>query len=184
MDNTRFFNNFFDYIGEDGTREGLLDTQKRVINSWEYLYSGYKKDPVAVLKSNFKDNVCDEMVVLKNINFYSMCEHHILPFFGKISIGYIPNKRLVGVSRLVELINIFSKRLQIQERLTIQIADTILDVLHPKGVMVVAKATHLCLVMQSDNNDESTLITSAVRGLFKEDFKSRVEFLSLINNLT
>lgn len=176
-----FFDNFFEYIGEDKNRDGLLNTQKRVLNSWNYLYSGYKKDPVALLKSTFKDSMCDEMIILKNINFYSMCEHHILPFFGTISVGYIPDKKLVGLSTLAELVNIFSKRLQIQERLTTQIANTILDTLHPKGVMVVAKATHLCMVMQGDNNDNSNLITSAVRGIFKIDPKSRMEFLSLIS---
>lgn len=179
--NKIFFDNFFDHIGENKTREGLLNTRKRVVNSWDYLYSGYKKDPISLLKSTFKDGTCDEMVVLRNINFYSMCEHHILPFFGQISIGYIPDKKLVGISALVELINIFSKRLQIQERLTTQIADTILNTLKPKGIMVVAKATHLCMVMQGDNNDNSTLITSAVRGLFKRDSKSRAEFMSLLN---
>lgn len=175
-----FFDEFFKNIGEDKNREGLKKTPQRVESSWKQLYSGYAKDPLSLLDSPLYDGVCDEMVVLKNIEFYSMCEHHILPFFGEISIGYIPNNKLVGISKLVELVEIFSKRLQIQENLTTQIADTLMQALNPKGVMVVAKATHLCMIMQGMEKKNSILITSAVRGIFKKDARSRAEFMEHI----
>lgn len=176
----QFFDEFFKKIGEDGTREGLQNTPKRVVKSWEELYSGYKKDPYALLANPLCDDTCDEMVVLKNVEFYSMCEHHILPFFGTISVGYIPNQKLVGISKIVELIEIFTKRLQIQERLTTQIADTLMNALKPKGVMVVANATHLCMIMQGLEKKNATLLTSAVRGTFKKDVRSRAEFMQHI----
>lgn len=176
----RVLEDFFDYIGDDRKREGLLNTPSRVIKSWDSLYCGYKKDPLALLKARLYDEEYDEMVVLKNIEFYSMCEHHLLPFFGKISIGYLPNSRLIGISHLVELVEVLSKRLQIQERLNEQITSNIWEALKPKGVMVVIEATHLCMVMQGIEKKNATIITSAVCGTFKKDARSRAEFMAHI----
>lgn len=173
-----FFNNFFSKIGEDSSREGLLKTPNRVIDSWENLYSGYKKNPLELLNATKYSENYDEMVILKDIEFYSMCEHHILPFFGKVNIGYLPNAKLVGISHLVELVDIFAKRLQIQERLNEQITESIWSALNPKGVMVTIKATHLCMAMQGKEN--ATIITSSVRGTFKKDARSRAEFMAHI----
>lgn len=170
----------FDYIGEDRKREGLLDTPKRVVKSWEHLFSGYKKDPKEILGRVFSDGACDEMVVLKDIEFYSVCEHHMLPFFGKISIGYIPDSKVVGISKLARLVEVFSRRLQIQEKMTSQIADTLMEVLQPKGVMVVAEAKHMCMVMRGVEKQNSMMITSAIRGLFRKEQKTREEFMGLI----
>ena len=173
-----FFTIFFNFIGEDSTREGLLKTPARVMQSWEKLYGGYKKDPLDLLSATQYSENYDEMVVLKDIKFYSMCEHHILPFFGSVNIGYIPNKKVVGISHLVELVEIFARRLQIQERLNEQITQSIWSALNPKGVMVTIKATHLCMAMQGKEN--ATIITSSVRGTFKKDARSRAEFMAHI----
>lgn len=175
-----FFIDFFNKIGENPNREGLLNTPNRVIKSWDKLYSGYKKDPKEILQNTFSEHKCDEMIVLKNIEFYSMCEHHILPFFGTISFGYIPDNKIIGISKLVEVVNIFAKRLQIQENLTTQIADTFMNELKPRGVMVVTEATHLCMIMQGIESKNAKLITSAVRGVFKDDARSRTEFMQHI----
>ena len=174
-----FFKVFFDKIGENGEREGLLKTPNRVLDSWENLYSGYAKNPLDLLNATKYSENYDEMVILKDIEFYSMCEHHILPFFGKINIGYLPNAKLVGISHLVELVDIFAKRLQIQERLNEQITECIWNALNPKGVMVVIEATHLCMAMQGKKN--ARIITSSVRGTFKKDARSRAEFMAHIN---
>lgn len=173
-----FFKVFFDKIGENGEREGLLKTPSRVLDSWENLYSGYAKNPLELLNATKYSENYDEMVILKDIEFYSMCEHHILPFFGKINIGYLPNAKLVGISHLVELVDIFAKRLQIQERLNEQITECIWSALNPKGVMVVIGATHLCMAMQGKKN--ARIITSSVRGTFKKDARSRAEFMEHI----
>ncbi len=168
-------------IGEDINREGLYKTSNRVSNLAELIYSGYNTDISKILDSVFSDGACNEMVIIKDIEFYSMCEHHLLPFFGKISIGYIPNKQVVGISNLAKLVEIFSRRLQIQENLTTQIADTIMQYLNPKGVMVVCEALHLCMAMRGTSKQNATIITSAVRGLFQKDSKTRIEFMQLVN---
>ncbi|MDA3968629.1 GTP cyclohydrolase I FolE [Helicobacter sp. A82] len=171
----------FDFIGEDRNREGLIDTPKRVMQSWSHIFGGYKMDPTMILESAiFKEGVCDEMVVLKNVEFYSMCEHHFLPFFGHISIGYIPNNKFVGISKLARLVEVYSRRLQIQENMTSQIADTIMEVLQPKGVMVIVHARHMCMKMRGVETQDSVMITSAVRGLFKSDHRTREEFMGHI----
>lgn len=174
-----FFKVFFSKIGENGEREGLIKTPNRVLDSWENLYSGYAKNPLELLNSTKYSENYDEMVILKDIEFYSMCEHHILPFFGKVNIGYLPNAKLVGISHLVELVDIFAKRLQIQERLNEQITECIWSALNPKGVMVVIEATHLCMAMQGKKN--ARIITSSVRGTFKKDARSRAEFMEHIS---
>lgn len=166
------------HIGDNPEREGLLDTPKRVIKSWEHLYSGYGKD-VKDIMTVFKEDACDEMVILKDIEFYSMCEHHLLPFFGKISIGYIPNGKVLGISKLARLVEIFSRRLQIQEKLVSQIADTLMEYLDPKGVMVVCEAKHLCMVARGVEKQNSVMITNAIRGNFIEK-DVRDEFLKMI----
>lgn len=175
-----FFTAFFESIGENKDREGLLKTKDRFLNESSFLFSGYKKDPIEALDSVFNDIVADDMVVVKNIKFYSMCEHHLLPFFGEISIGYIPDKRVVGLSNLAKCVEVFARRLQIQENLTAQIADTIMKSLRPKGVMVVCDAMHLCMSMRGVEKENARVNTSAIRGLFKRDPKTRLEFMQLI----
>lgn len=178
----KFFDFFFNQIGEDKDREGLKDTQKRVIKSWEEIYVGYNKNPKEVLSSTFLSGDCDEMVVLKNIEFYSMCEHHLLPFFGNISLGYIPKDHIVGLDAIINFIEIYTKRLQIQERLTTQIAKKFMEIVEPKGVMVVCEARHLCMAMRGTKNKNAIVNTSALYGLFKKDSKTRVEFMQLLKS--
>ena len=166
-------------IGEDPYREGLKETPRRVAKSFEKLFGGYKKDPSDIL-TEFDGENYDEMIICKDIDFYSNCEHHMQPFFGQISIGYIPNKKIVGISKLPRIVEIFSRRLQNQERLTMQIADTLAKLLKPKGVAVVIKAKHLCMMARGVEKQNATMTTSACRGLFKKNAKTRTEFLRLI----
>ncbi|TLD95189.1 GTP cyclohydrolase I FolE [Helicobacter jaachi] len=178
---TEFFNILCQNIGENPTREGLLRTPERMAQSLCDMLNGYTISPKAALGSIFKDNVCDEMIILKKLPFYSICEHHLLPFFGTLSIAYIPNKSFVGISGLARLAEIFAHRLQIQEQLTAQIADSIMCELDPKGAIVVCEARHLCLEMRG-NHKQSPIITSALRGNFKADSKTRAEFMQLIKD--
>lgn len=181
IENTQnYMQNLFQFIGEDSNREGLVKTPERVAKLHETLYSGYAIDPNTILDSVFSDGACNEMVVVRDIEFYSMCEHHLLPFFGKISIGYIPDKKVVGISNLSKLVEVFARRLQIQEKLTTQIADTIMHSLKPKGAMVVCEALHLCMAMRDNAKQNSKILTSAVRGLFQQDSRTRMEFMQLI----
>jgi len=166
------------YIGDNPDREGLLETPRRVVKSWERLFGGYKQNPESVLKT-FVEGSCDEMVVLKDIEFYSTCEHHFQPFFGTISIGYLPNKRVLGVSKLARLVEIYSRRLQIQEKLSAEIADSLMKYLNPLGVMVVCKARHLCMASRGVEKHNAVMITSAIRGVFKRP-EVRAEFLDFI----
>ena len=166
-------------IGDDPEREGLVDTPARVVRSWEKLYGGYSQSPEDVLKTTFYDGACDEMVVLKNIPFYSTCEHHILPFFGRVDIGYLPGDKVVGISKLSRLIEVYARRLQIQERLASQIADAIMKHLDARGCIVVIEGEHLCMTARGVEKRGATMITSAIRGVFKED-AIRSEFLTLI----
>lgn len=166
------------YIGENPNREGLKETPRRVVASWRKLYGGYAWSADDVIKV-FKSGVYDEIVMLKDIEFFSTCEHHMLPFFGKISVGYIPTKKVIGVSKIARLVEIYSRRLQIQERLTTQVAEA-LEGLEPLGVMVVCEAKHLCMVARGVEKQNSVMVTSAVKGIFKEDVKARDEFMSLL----
>lgn len=166
------------FIGEDTAREGLLETPDRMIKSWHKLFGGYKQKPESVLKT-FVDGTCDEMVILKDIDFYSTCEHHFQPFFGTISIGYLPNGRVLGVSKLARLVEVFSRRLQIQERLSAQIADSLFKHLKPHGVMVVCKARHMCISSRGVEKPNAVMVTSAIRGVFKRP-EIRAEFLDFI----
>jgi GTP cyclohydrolase I len=167
------------YIGDDPKREGLVKTPYRIIKSWNELFSGYDKDPEQVLATKFKEGKCDEMVILKNIEFSSMCEHHMLPFLGTVSIGYIPDKKVVGLSKLARIVEVFAKRLQIQEKMTSEIADAIEKYVGVKGVMVVIKAQHLCMKIRGVKKQNSQMVTSAIRGNFNIA-EVRNEFLNLI----
>jgi GTP cyclohydrolase IA len=168
------------YIGDDPDREGLVETPHRIVKSWEKLFGGYEQNPYDVIKT-FEDGACNEMVILKDIEFYSTCEHHFLPFFGKVHIAYIPNGKVVGVSKLARLVEVYARRLQIQERLVGQIADCISEVLNPDGVMVVCQAQHFCMISRGVEKQNSIMVTSAVRGVFKDIAKTREEFMSLIS---
>ena len=167
------------HIGDDPDREGLVDTPKRVIKSYKELFSGYEIDPVSVLKTTFESAGYNQMVICKDIELYSFCEHHLLPFYGKAHIGYIPIKRVVGLSKLARLVEVFSRRLQIQEKLTQQIANTIDDVLETKGTIVIIEARHHCMCSRGVQKQNSLMITSAIKGVFEKD-AARQEFLSLI----
>ncbi|MCQ2622365.1 GTP cyclohydrolase I FolE [Helicobacter pylori] len=180
--NGKFFNQFFENIGEDKNREGLKETPKRVQELWKFLYKGYKEDPKVALKSAYFQGVCDEMIVVQNIEFYSTCEHHLLPFLGNISVGYIPKEKIVGISTIAKLIEIYSRRLQIQERLTTQIAETFDEIIEPRGVIVVCEAKHLCMSMQGVQKQNAIIKTSVLRGLFKKDPKTRAEFMQLLKS--
>lgn len=169
-------------IGEDPTREGLLDTPKRVAKSWKELYAGYSQDPKEILSTVFEDGACDEMVILKDIEFNSMCEHHTLPFIGKAHVAYIPNKKVVGLSKLARLVDCFAKRLQIQEKLTQQVANAIQENLNPKGVAVVIEAHHQCMSCRGVGKKNTTMITSSMLGAFREEQAARAEFLSLVKH--
>jgi len=167
------------FIGDDPNREGLKETPNRMINSWKEMFKGYTRNPEDVLKV-FKEGACNEMVILKDIDFFSTCEHHWLPFFGKINIGYIPNGKVVGISKLIRLVEIYSRRLQIQEKMTAEIANSIMSIIKPLGVMIVCKAQHFCITSRGVKKQNAIMITSAVRGVFDRDIKTRNEFTELI----
>lgn len=168
-----------EYIGEDTTREGLRDTPSRVVKSFARLFSGYGKKPEDVLKTFAGENY-DEMIVVKDIELYSTCEHHFLPFIGRAHIGYIPDGKIIGLSKLPRLVEIYARRLQNQERLTSQIAQALQTVLKPKGVGVVIEAKHLCMMARGVEKQGSEVTTSSLTGLFKRDMNTRNEFLKLI----
>ena len=167
-------------IGENIKRDGLIKTPKRVAKSFEYICGGYFNDPKEILNNALFESTNDEMVVVRNIEFYSLCEHHILPFFGRVHVAYIPDKKVVGLSKIPRMINIFARRLQIQEQLTEQIADAIMEVVQPKGVGVVIHARHMCMEMRGVETKHSYTSTSALRGMFLKE-KTREEFFNIIN---
>lgn len=167
-------------IGEDVNRKGIKETPKRVSKMLEEILSGYKQDPKKVLGKVFYEEF-NELVLVKDIPFYSLCEHHLLPFFGKVHIAYIPDgKKVVGISKFARLVDVFTKRLQLQERMTNQIADTIMETLTPQGAMVVIEAQHLCMIMRGVKKPGSKIVTSAMRGIFLRDLRTRAEALNLI----
>ena len=172
------------HIGEDPNREGLLETPKRVRKAYEFIYSGYKEDPIEILNKALFTSSNDEMVLIKDIEFYSTCEHHLLPIIGQVHVAYIPNGKVVGLSKIPRVVNVFARRMQIQEQLTEQIADAIMEAIGPKGVAVVIQARHMCMEMRGVEKINSTTTSSAIRGLFKKDEKTRAEFFSLINSPT
>jgi len=167
-------------LGEDPAREGLLRTPERVHKAFEFLTRGYNEDPEAMLKKALFTVTYDEMVIVKDVEMFSLCEHHMLPFFGKVHVAYIPNGKVIGLSKIPRLIEIFSRRLQIQERLTTQIAETIQKVIQPQGVGVVIEARHLCMMMRGVEKQHSQAVTSSMLGCFREEQETRTEFLSLI----
>jgi GTP cyclohydrolase I len=171
-------------LGEDPTREGLLKTPQRVANSLAWLTRGYGMDVVDVVGDAVFEEAHQSMVMVRDIELYSLCEHHMLPFFGKAHIAYIPDGKIVGLSKLPRIVEVFARRLQVQERLTEEIAQAIQDVLNPKGVGVVIEAFHLCMMMRGVQKQNSQTVTSAVRGIFRNDARTREEFLSLAHGRT
>lgn len=171
-------------IGEDPARDGLSSTPSRVARSMRFLTGGYGQDPARTLNAATFDVDYDEMVLVRDIEFYSLCEHHLLPFFGRAHVAYVPHGRVVGLSKLPRLVEIYARRLQVQERLTMQIAETIERVLSPKGVGVVLEARHLCMMMRGIQQQNNFAITSAMRGEFETDPKTRAEFMNLIRHRT
>jgi GTP cyclohydrolase IA len=170
-------------LGEDPSREGLLKTPDRYAKALEFLTSGYKLCPKAVLNDAIFQEQYDEMVVVKDIEFYSLCEHHLLPFFGKAHIAYIPDGRIVGLSKVARMIEVYTRRLQVQERLTTQIAETFAELLKPKGVAVVIEARHLCMMMRGVEKQQACMVTSSMHGEFRTQDSTRKEFLNLIKKL-
>ena len=169
-------------IGEDPDRDGLARTPERMQKSLEYLTQGYKRNPEEVLQGALFDVTYDEMVIVKDIEMFSLCEHHMLPFFGKVHVAYIPNGKVIGLSKIPRIVDIFARRLQVQERLTVQIAETIQHALEPQGVGVVIEARHLCVMMRGVEKQHSSAVTSHMLGSFRHSQNTREEFLALIRN--
>ena len=175
------YKDILELLGEDKSRNGLLKTPERAAKAMKFLTEGYEKDPKQILQSAMFEETYNEMVIVKDIELYSLCEHHMLPFFGKAHIAYIPNGHIVGLSKLPRVVDVFSRRLQVQERLTEQILDCINSTLRPEGVAVVIEASHMCMMMRGVQKQNSTTTTSGFRGSFKET-ETRNEFLKLISN--
>ena len=167
-------------LGEDPKRDGLRDTPLRVAKALEFLTKGYEQNPKKVLNDALFDVKSDEMVIVKDIDFYSLCEHHMLPFFGKCHIAYLPGKKVIGLIEVAAVGRCYARRLQVQERMTSEIAKTIMDLIHPQGVGVIIEAQHLCMMMRGVEKQNSYAITSAMLGSFREDARTRGEFLDLI----
>ncbi len=168
-------------LGEDPKREGLLKTPSRVAKALQFLTEGYHQDPQEILNQALFTSSNDEMVVVRDIEFYSMCEHHMLPIIGRVHVAYIPDGKVVGLSKIPRIVNVFARRLQIQEQMTEQIADAISETINPKGVAVVVHARHMCMEMRGVQKINSTTVSSALRGLFKSDQRTRSEFYNIIN---
>lgn len=169
-------------VGEDPAREGLLKTPARVAASLKWLTQGYDLDVAEVVGDAIFEEKHDNMIMVRDIEVYSLCEHHMLPFFGKAHVAYIPNGRIIGLSKLPRIVDVFARRLQVQERMTEEIAQALTDILQPRGVGVVIEALHLCMMMRGVQKQNSKTITSAVRGVFREDYKTRDEFLRLAHS--
>jgi len=170
------------WAGEDPDREGLIDTPKRVVRAYEDWFSGYKDDPVRFMKRTFEEvDGYDEMIVLRDIGFESHCEHHMAPIIGHAHVGYLPNNKVVGISKLARVVEVFARRFQVQEKMTAQIANCIWDVLSPKGVGVVIEATHQCMTTRGIHKTDVSMVTSQMLGLFRKDARTRAEFLGMID---
>lgn len=169
-------------IGEDPKREGLLNTPNRVAKSYEFLTAGYHKDIEQIMNKAIFHEKYNEMVLVRNIDFYSLCEHHMLPFYGKVHIAYIPDGKIIGLSKIPRLVEVFARRLQVQERMTQEIADTIEKYLSPAGVAVVSEAYHMCMQMRGVEKQNSSATASAVHGVFEQDARTRAEFMNLIRS--
>ena len=172
--------NLIETIGEDPSREGLLKTPKRVAKSWGYFSEGYRADVNNIINEAVFHEDCSEMVVVRDIEFFSMCEHHMIPFFGRAHVGYLPNGKVIGLSKIPRIVDMFSRRLQLQERLTSQVANTLEEVLKPIGVAVVMEGRHLCMQMRGVEKQNSYASTSAMLGQFRKSAETRAEFLSII----
>jgi len=172
------------HVGENPDREGLIETPSRVRKAYEFIYGGYKENPQEILSKALFTSSNNEMVLIKDIEFYSTCEHHLLPIIGRVHVAYIPNGKVVGLSKIPRVVNVFARRMQIQEQLTEQIADAIMDAITPKGVAVVIQARHMCMEMRGVEKINSTTTSSALRGVFQKDEKTRAEFFALINSPT
>ena len=168
-------------IGEDPSRGGLLETPNRVAKLYKELTRGYQEDPKYVVNDAIYTLDYDEMVVVKDIEFYSLCEHHLLPFFGKCHVAYIPKEKVIGVSKIPRIVEVYARRLQVQERMTVQIANFLNETLKPKGTAVVVNGFHLCMAMRGIMKSDANMITSSMLGSFRKDERTRIEFLSLIN---
>jgi GTP cyclohydrolase I len=169
-------------IGEDPTRDGLRRTPQRVAKAMDFLTSGYNMTVEEVVKDALFEDECEEMVIVKDVEFYSLCEHHMLPFFGRAHVGYLPKKQIVGLSKIARIIDVFARRLQVQERLTTQIATGLMSVLSARGVGVVLEACHFCMVMRGVQKQNSQTVTSAMLGTFRQDPRTRAEFMELIRH--
>ena len=169
-------------LGEDPTRDGLVRTPVRVAQSLRFLTSGYHQNVDEVLNGALYDVAYDEMVIVRDIEIFSLCEHHLLPFFGRCHVAYIPTKRVIGLSKIPRLVDVFARRLQVQERLTTQIAETLMEKIQPQGVGVVIEAKHLCMVMRGVEKQNSVAITSAMLGVFRDEIETREESLSLVRS--
>ena len=176
----QWIKNILKELGENPQREGLAKTPNRVTRALRFLTKGYDEDPEAIFEGALFNVKYDEMVIIRDIELYSLCEHHMLPFFGKCHVGYVPSDKVVGVSKIPRLVEIFARRLQVQERLTQQIASTIQKAINPRGVGVVIEAQHLCMMMRGIEKQNTKMITSAMLGTFRNDQRSRMEFLGLL----
>ena len=176
----KLFRDFLVKLGEDPEREGLRKTPERMEKAYHFLTSGYREDVKDILERAVFSEEYDEMVVVKDVDVYSLCEHHLLPFFGKCHVAYIPDGKIIGLSKIPRIIEVFSRRLQVQERLTTEISTAIAETIHPKGVAVVIEAFHLCMRMRGVENQNAYAITSSMKGIFRQDERTRLEFLHLI----
>jgi GTP cyclohydrolase IA len=176
----RVFGELLDAVGEDRERQGLLKTPGRAARSFEFLTAGYRQTVEEVVNDAIFDSDASEIVMVKDIELYSMCEHHLLPFIGRAHVAYIPNGKVIGLSKIARIVDVFARRLQIQEQLTTQIADALMQALHPLGVAVVIEAKHLCMMMRGVEKQNSVMKTSCLLGVFKEDARTRGEFLALL----
>ncbi len=177
----RVFGELLDAVGEDRARQGLLKTPGRAARSFEFLTQGYRQSVAEVVNDAIFDSDASEIVMVKDIELYSMCEHHLLPFIGKAHVAYIPNGKVIGLSKVARIVDVFARRLQIQEQLTTQVADALMQSLHPLGVAVVIEAKHLCMMMRGVEKQNSIMKTSCLLGSFKEDARTRGEFLALLS---
>jgi GTP cyclohydrolase IA len=176
----RVFGDLLEAVGEDRGRQGLLKTPARAARSFEFLTAGYRQSIEEVVNGAIFDSDASEIVLVKDIELYSMCEHHLLPFIGRAHVAYIPNGKVIGLSKIARIVDLFARRLQIQEQLTTQVADAVMQSLHPSGVAVVIEAKHLCMMMRGVEKQNSVMKTSCLLGVFKEDARTRSEFLALL----
>lgn len=176
-----FFRKYLISIGEEPDREGLQDTPQRVEDAYKFLFKGYNESVEEIINGALFKSEASEMIIVKNIELYSMCEHHILPFFGKCHIGYVPDEKFIGLSKIARIVDVFARRLQIQERLTKEVGESIMKYTKAKGVGVVIEAQHLCMMMRGVEKQNSVMVTSYMNGVFRKDPRTRAEFMSLID---